>query len=207
MMPTKSSDSGSSPHARGAHQHELPVDAHHGIIPACAGSTSTTTSLWTSRRDHPRMRGEHAMSVSGLTAQQGSSPHARGALRDRIGHALREGIIPACAGSTCRLAPVCKSTWDHPRMRGEHAGPAWSRRSGLGSSPHARGAHRRPARRHGPGRIIPACAGSTRPPTRRRASSRDHPRMRGEHPLNVPLGFTHRGSSPHARGARIARSS
>ena len=31
-----------------------------------------------------------------------------------------DGIIPACAGSTMRLAPSGILTRDHPRMRGEH---------------------------------------------------------------------------------------
>ena len=30
---------GSSPRVRGADEHELAVDADHGIIPACAGSS------------------------------------------------------------------------------------------------------------------------------------------------------------------------
>ena len=50
---------GSSPHARGA-----PLDVYAalvggGIIPACAGSTSEGLRIPGSRRDHPRMRGEH----------------------------------------------------------------------------------------------------------------------------------------------------
>ena len=133
----------------------------------------------------------------------GSSPHARGAPERRT-----RGM---------------KEQRDHPRMRGEHA--YYSR------SP-----------TEAPG-IIPACAGSTMPasaapslsmgssPHARGApwqltlgvlASRDHPRMRGEHPSGVAgppalagiipacagsTGETRRippnpaGSSPHARGA------
>ena len=51
---------GSSPLARGA---LLPLLLHErggGIIPACAGSTSTDGRSTSSRRDHPRLRGEHS---------------------------------------------------------------------------------------------------------------------------------------------------
>ena len=175
-----------------------------GIIPACAGSTTLTyerdvtiagssphargaracgSILIPPKVDHPRMRGEHL--ERGRKAK------------------VADGIIPACAGSTelelnktgsftgssphargarDRSCPSNARSWDHPRMRGEHA-------SG-----------RRPSRRD-PG-IIPACAGSTRgmsadalgqrgssPHARgarltsraRSTGTRDHPRMRGEH--------------------------
>ena len=69
-----------------------------------------------------------------------------------------------------------------------------------GSSPHARGTEHRaivPEEAHG---IIPACAGNSRttPPTS--ASSRDHPRMRGEQNLGEIGVCVIGGSSPHARG-------
>ena len=55
----KPPDWGSSPHVRGAHfQPSLHFQAS-GIIPACAGSTSSTSNLTCGSRDHPRMCGEH----------------------------------------------------------------------------------------------------------------------------------------------------
>ena len=215
------------------------------IIPACAGSTSDT--------DLEKLKSE------------GSSPHARGALRGRARvHALprdhprmrgeheyftdsrsREvGIIPACAGSTpnaphsppvlwgssphargaLSFLPIASSAHtDHPRMRGEHC---CSHRQGLPKAG-----------------IIPACAGSTSSwfavplgmfgssPHARGAPGEggrtldvrgDHPRMRGEHRIDVHVRYfcpgiipacagstpampdeeAHiSGSSPHARGA------
>ena len=150
---------GSSPHARGAP--ELAIDTFGADV------------------DHPRMRGEHELSLlvtvcffgiipacagstrrlgSEMSCVRGSSPHARGAPAAgvRSTHSLR--IIPACAGSTA--ARACEG--DHPRMRGEHK---WA---GFGRS-----------ERRG---IIPACAGST-------------------HPC-AAVWAVFRGSSPHARGAR-----
>ena len=50
-----------------------------------------------------------------------------------------------------------------------------------GSSPHTRGAHVHPTRRHRPRRIIPAYAGSTPRDTHTPIKARDHPRIRGEH--------------------------
>ena len=135
---------GSSPHARGARNGRsswsCPSGDHprmrgehvrggaartprHGIIPACAGSTTPVCAMIASTagssphargalkpvvtlmaawRDHPRMRGEHG------------APH------ERLG--LLAGIIPACAGSTLQNV--------------------WWYRACIGSSPHARGALR-----------------------------------------------------------------
>ena len=43
---------------------------------------------------------------------------------------------------------ICASaaTWDHPRMRGEHARTAATDKGQAGSSPHARGAHQEEVR-------------------------------------------------------------
>ena len=50
---------GSSPHARGARNGAAPQGRVTRIIPACAGSTTITCSVYTTIWDHPRMRGEH----------------------------------------------------------------------------------------------------------------------------------------------------
>ena len=111
---------GSSPHVRGAHVRTLIVPACGGIIPACTGSTTTSSRTRTGRWDHPRMCGEHFdewiddMSATGssphvrgapcclvrTTPSWGSSPHVRGAHLDRRLPRRESGIIPACAGST-----------------------------------------------------------------------------------------------------------
>ena len=54
---------GSSPHARGARVPELLAAAQVGIIPACAGSTNLASEDGQGAWDHPRMRGEHVVSV------------------------------------------------------------------------------------------------------------------------------------------------
>ena len=171
----------SSPHARGTPRGRREVENKIGIISACAGSTTTTSSRPRPRRDHPRMRGEHSGRLQELADDQGSSPHARGTLH--VVGAVREaeGITPACAGNTIAHTLGVKVSEDHPRMRGEHRRP-WARtRAASGSSPHTRGTLEflyGTERRHG---IIPAFAGSTRPPCHRRREPEDHPRIRGEH--------------------------
>ena len=52
--------SGSSPHVRGALERVHGRCRLRGIIPACAGSTSSSPSMLTILGDHPRMCGEHS---------------------------------------------------------------------------------------------------------------------------------------------------
>ena len=195
-------DPGSSPHARGAPVGVLDADAPAGIIPACAGSTTSTAAQTGGSRDHPRMRGEHWVAQLTRLWSGGSSPHARGALRVRRLRHRAPGIIPACAGSTRSTAstggggagiiPACAGSttarigsrcagWDHPRMRGEHFDQIDSQSERGGSSPHARGARAKLIRVLVGRRIIPACAGSTPTTPGTACPTGDHPRMRGEH--------------------------
>ncbi len=73
---------------------------------------------------------------------------------------------------------------DHPRSRGEHV------ETSLGDDGHLW--------------IIPARAGSTTTWRQPRPHPRDHPRSRGEHARPMEGERANRGSSPLARGARIA---
>ena len=131
----------------------------------------------------------------------GSSPHTRGAHDGRDAHLVELGIIPAYAGSTSYGFHRWIWSWDHPRIRGEHDWFALPSEVEVGSSPHTRGAQVGVLDADGGLGIIPAYAGSTRSRATSRASTRDHPRIRGEHaaqPLEVRW---QRGSSPHTRGA------
>ena len=114
------SHTGSSPHTRGALRRHDRRPGRPGIIPAYAGSTSKAGPPGFSRRDHPRIRGEHPPSALRSSTKLGSSPHTRGAQTDDPVWNLSARIIPAYAGSTF---PSCTPTpgWsDHPRIRGEH---------------------------------------------------------------------------------------
>ena len=83
------------------------------------------------------------------------------------------------------LPIVTKIVGDHPRIRGEHLTKADAITADSGSSPHTRGALGDYAKRAPAGRIIPAYAGST--PIRDPAPStwKDHPRIRGEHEVEL----------------------
>ena len=161
---------GSSPHALGAHILCNLVEPIVGIIPACAGSTSSRAWATPPSGDHPRMRGKHRANLLMSLSVAGSSLHARGApvQAGELGDAT--GIISACAGSTRRRGRPRGGRWDHPRMRGEHCAARCLACLMAGSSPHARGAPARWSRMPFHSGIIPACAGSTntRHPRRRR---------------------------------------
>ncbi|KFI48492.1 hypothetical protein BBOU_0621 [Bifidobacterium boum] len=193
---------GSSPHARGTRLDGAAGDGDAGIIPACAGNTKATRSQRPTRRDHPRMRGEHDACPGMSDLDWGSSPHARGTRRLSVWRPGRVGIIPACAGNTGGRDDGQGAGWDHPRMRGEHGQAQDGRGARPGSSPHARGTLSDAQSRCGSDRIIPACAGNTLSPLMCGVSFGDHPRMRGEHARMRKASRTIRGSSPHARGTR-----
>ena len=111
------------------------------IIPAYAGSTPANVRRHDPRQDHPRIRGEHRRVARRCMAENGSSPHTRGALHAEHCAVRIGGIIPAYAGSTVRRAYRRHSEADHPRIRGEHPWFIDSRGWLAGSSPHTRGAH------------------------------------------------------------------
>ena len=112
---------------------------------------------------------------------------------------------PRIRGEHYLLVQPAPEAADHPRIRGEHRimciPVLWT----SGSSPHTRGARLPGA---GVGRecgIIPAYAGSTPPRASPTSGTKDHPRIRGEHPYGVTRWLDLVGSSPHTRGARRRR--
>ena len=134
---------------------------------------------------------------------EGSSPHARGTLSRTSPYSFPVRIIPACAGNTYPAASNAASTWDHPRMRGEHIDSDLFTEIMKGSSPHARGTLWQGWLAGGQYGIIPACAGNTQRDQRQDRPKRDHPRMRGEHEVQSCPPISPLGSSPHARGTLI----
>ena len=174
---------GSSPLARGLRPGRGIEPRCGRIIPARAGFTGCRPAL-------PGGRG-------------GSSPLARG-LREGDGVVShRRGIIPARAGFTRSGGRRHRRRTDHPRSRGVYrATPMW-RASECGSSPLARGLPPLQAGPGGPAGIIPARAGFTGPPGRRRRRRQDHPRSRGVYPGRWRGRGAIGGSSPLARGLRL----
>ena len=116
---------GSSPHVRGARSQYRPSKSRTGIIPACAGSTRGHRGHGARPRDHPRMCGEHPQAHCRATFWLGSSPHVRGAQCSVSQAQLMNGIIPACAGSTERLAVSrCRREGSSPHVRGALTQPS-----------------------------------------------------------------------------------
>ena len=176
---------GSSPHTRGARRRSRAARRGSRIIPAYAGSTMASYRLDLMTQDHPRIRGEHCRTLLSCSG--------------------RRRIIPAYAGSTGRCESRRLELQDHPRIRGEHPGWCGWVLAREGSSPHTRGALSAPRRGRRRRRIIPAYAGSTRPPRQPPGATADHPRIRGEHLDVQDRLIIMAGSSPHTRGARSGR--
>ena len=132
---------GSSPLARGLLGSGRMTARILGIIPARAGFTPTVAAGAHRYGDHPRSRGVYAMEKGEITAEEGSSPLARG-LRPRLPRRpFFRGIIPARAGFT--------------------TASYLNTRNMIGSSPLARGLPRPDASARKSRRIIPARAGFT----------------------------------------------
>ncbi len=194
------SGTGSSPLARGGPGRVDQLRPREGLIPARAGRTKVAGADNEELTAHPRSRGADADQPPEVTADDGSSPLARGGptrVRPRRRHG---GLIPARAGRT----PIRPSThwWSraHPRSRGADDPSIRIGRQRLGSSPLARGGHTGPTWTRARRRLIPARAGRTR--RRRWASrrSRAHPRSRGADQGGDLARGTGGGSSPLARG-------
>ena len=112
---------GSSPRVRGTPRAQGPRHPDPGIIPACAGNTTTRERTRTTVRDHPRVCGEHLLAYSISSGLPGSSPRVRGTPRLPPQRRPARGIIPACAGNTYVVKHTVKHSRDHPRVCGEHA--------------------------------------------------------------------------------------
>ncbi len=200
VIASASASVGSSPHARGTPRAQSLHGPRHRIIPACAGNAASMAYCGTLNPDHPRMRGERCAVYDNGSTYCGSSPHARGTRRLDPSRPPLLRIIPACAGNA-RIARRTRTGWtDHPRMRGERPKIDTRGEGGYGSSPHARGTRRCDDASGRRIRIIPACAGNARTPSRGRRGSPDHPRMRGERACRPRSSPGTGGSSPHARG-------
>ena len=134
----------------------------------------------------------------------GSSPLARGPRSmARFGDIVL-GLIPARAGTTIRRLPYPPRPRAHPRSRGDHFQISRQNSTVSGSSPLARGPP--PVRipewvRTG---LIPARAGTTPAGNVHVVTHGAHPRSRGDHSPTQPRASYRPGSSPLARGPRMA---
>ena len=114
-------DCGSSPLARGT---QFPAESYprgFRLIPARAGNTPSSLRRSGPCAAHPRSRGEHRSVKAIASILYGSSPLARGTLRQRSRRRITQRLIPARAGNTRALADTSGSISAHsPLARGTH---------------------------------------------------------------------------------------
>ena len=91
---------GSSPLTRGKHPLTNGLRVGGGLIPAHAGKTAPAPTSPTSRRAHPRSRGENARAWNVPDTSCGSSPLTRGKPVSVLRTTVFRGLIPAHAGKT-----------------------------------------------------------------------------------------------------------
>ena len=119
-----------------------------GSSPHTRGAPAWSSARRRCFRDHPRIRGEHAVAALVLLLLEGIIPAYAGSTPpDGVPHAMPMGSSPHTRGALVQSGSACSLLRDHPRIRGEHSV-----------------AH--PAVRERPG-IIPAYAGSTGCPSSR----------------------------------------
>ena len=154
-------DSGSSPRMRGKlAQLLLTIDTRR-IIPAHAGQTTRPTPAMMPSTDHPRACGANAIHPLRTRYDLGSSPRMRGKPRVCSGLAAVRRIIPAHAGQTTGVQPVCTQPPDHPRACGANDALFPMPDVTRGSSPRMRGKPTTTTSIYADARIIPAHAGQT----------------------------------------------
>ena len=191
---------GSSPLTRGKRSSEVTHALARGLIPAHAGKTASSFASPTTRRAHPRSRGEnHHLGIVPVIPS-GSSPLTRGKHAPLAAVQLPRRLIPAHAGKTTACSPASSTRRAHPRSRGENEIARAEDVNANGSSPLTRGKpwkSRSPASIQG---LIPAHAGKTGLRQRRYLGCRAHPRSRGENRPTPTAVSGMPGSSPLTRG-------
>ena len=195
---------GSSPRVRGKPRGRRGPGGVGGLIPACAGKTSPPWSPARPRRAHPRVCGENVVAAVAALVAAGSSPRVRGKPHRQRQPAHAAGLIPACAGKTPRPPGSTPARSAHPRVCGENVTLSDAEEGCCGSSPRVRGklvvhdAHATLIR------LIPACAGKTRPRTAWCGVFQAHPRVCGENQGSTSSSAPGKGSSPRVRGKPLA---
>ena len=146
------------------------------------------------------MRGEKWFANHASSRTRGSPPRARGEATSLAASAPELGITPACAGRSASQSYCSCPCRDHPRVRGEKYPGLEEYKAERGSPPRARGeGDVAQALAPHPG-ITPACAGRSGSGVDGDVRREDHPRVRGEKPLEGRAGGGVNGSPPRARG-------
>ena len=91
---------GSPPHGRGPPRISRWRRRIVGLTPAWAGTTATFSGEPPTTGAHPRMGGDHPLSVRTCITRLGSPPHGRGPRPAGAAGLRRGGLTPAWAGTT-----------------------------------------------------------------------------------------------------------
>ncbi len=91
----------------------------YGITPAYAGKRIKYRSLSYCTRDHPRLCGEKSAMKAYFDLAEGSPPPMRGKGQNSTVFVESEGITPAYAGKSSRIANIRAASEDNPRLCGE----------------------------------------------------------------------------------------
>ena len=110
---------GSPPHGRGKEGAQLAEKTGIRITPAWAGKRGGTLRLACCTADHPRMGGEKRSDRLDYYFPQGSPPHGRGKVLQKLRQLSLVGITPAWAGKSRYRCRCWSGGQDHPRMGGE----------------------------------------------------------------------------------------
>ena len=116
---TMESFQGSPPRVRGKALSTFSSSVPAGITPACAGKSRKASLQSIRQRDHPRVCGEKAKSITVVTFLLGSPPRVRGKARFYFHRQSVDGITPACAGKSALYSIRRNPSEDHPRVCGE----------------------------------------------------------------------------------------
>ena len=191
---------GSSPRVRGKLGVLGGEAEERGLIPACAGKTTSPTPCGSTGRAHPRVCGENLLASALAAWWLGSSPRVRGKRQELEAVDEQPRLIPACAGKTGSWPVRPPRRPAHPRVCGENLLFVLALVVVAGSSPRVRGKPGGGPSRPGPVRLIPACAGKTEQGPRRRGRAGAHPRVCGENIRLFSRSAVQSGSSPRVRG-------
>ncbi len=87
-----------TPHARGSTWNQTNIGMIVSVYPACAGIDRLSTTIGTSGKSLPRMRGDRPDKLAALEQEKMFTPHARGSTVERLLKFNPHNVYPACAG-------------------------------------------------------------------------------------------------------------
>ena len=132
-------ETGSPPHPRGIWYSCSRPRSPARFTPASAGNIAKRELDSSSRRVHPRIRGEYMSRFTNSSEMKGSPPHPRGIFIVPAAQFLYLRFTPASAGNILNYLVKIVRRQVHPRIRGEYMYLPRDLETFSGSPPHPRG--------------------------------------------------------------------